>query len=246
MESNLVLLGIPGIALGLLALLTVGTFHAERRLGSDVPLARRRALLSAGGMGAWMALTGAIASTGVLGRFDVRPPPMTGVFVGTLVLAAVFALSRFGKRLALGLPVGALVAFQAFRLPLELVMHRAAADGLMPSVMSFNGYNFDIVTGVAAALVGSWLLVGRPPRVVLVAFNVLGSVLLLVVSSVAVLALPIFAAFGPEQLNVWVTRFPYVWMAVMVGSALIGHVLLARRLLSDAAPAGGVALGVPG
>jgi hypothetical protein len=50
---------------------------------------------------------------------------------------------------------------------------------------------------------------------------------------VAVLALPLFAAFGPEQLNVWVTRFPYVWMAVMVGCALVGHVLLTRRLLSE-------------
>jgi hypothetical protein len=246
MESNLVLLGIPGIALGLLALLTVGTFHAERRLGSDASLARRRALLAAGGMGAWMALTGVVASTGVLGRFDLRPPPMAGVFVGTMVLAVGFALSRFGKRLALGLPVSALVAFQAFRLPLELVMHQAADDGLMPSVMSFNGYNFDIVSGITAALVGVWFMVGRPPRGVLVAFNVLGSVLLLVVSTVAVLALPVFAAFGPEQLNVWVTRFPYVWMAVMVGSALVGHVLLARRLLSDAVPAHGVALGVHG
>src|SRR5688572_4555068 len=118
MESNLVRLGIPGIALGLLALLAVGTFQAERRLGSALPVARRRALLSVGVLGAWMALTGAVAGTGVLGRFDVRPPPMMGVFLGTVLLAVAFALSRFGKRLALGLPLPALVAFQAFRLPL--------------------------------------------------------------------------------------------------------------------------------
>jgi hypothetical protein len=233
MESTLVRLGIPGIALGLLVLLTVGVFYGERRLGAEPAVARRRALLSGGVMGAWMVLIGAVAGTGVLGRFDVRPPPMMGVFLGTLALAAAFALSRFGKRLALGLPLSTLVAFQSFRLPLELVMHQAADEGVMPSVMSFNGYNFDILTGITATILGVWFMLGRPPRFVLVAFNVLGSVLLLAVSTVAVLALPLFAAFGPEQLNVWVTRFPYVWMAVMVGCALVGHVLLTRRLLSE-------------
>lgn len=236
MESNLVRFGIPAIALGLLALFTAGTFHAERRLGADSAVARRRAALAAVGMGAWMAVLGGVASTGVLTRFDLRPPPMMGAFAGTVVLSAAVALSRFGKRLALGLPLPALVGFQAFRLPLELVMHQAANEGVMPSVMSFKGYNFDILSGITATAVGMWLLVGRPPRAVLVAFNLLGSVLLLIVSTVAVLALPLFAAFGPDQLNVWVTRFPYVWMAVMVGSALAGHVLLARRLLSEAAP----------
>jgi hypothetical protein len=236
MESTLVRFAIPGIAIGLLVLLAIGTFHAERRLGADVAVARRRAVVSTAGMGGWMGLLAVAAASGAVARFDLRPPPMAGAFLGTVVVSLAFALSRSGKRLALGLPLGALVGFQAFRLPLELVMHQAATDGLMPSVMSFNGYNFDILTGICATLVGAWLAVGRPPRGVLVAFNVLGSTLLLVVSTVAVLALPLFAAFGPEQLNVWVTRFPYIWMAVMVGSALVGHVLLARRLLSDAVP----------
>jgi hypothetical protein len=242
MESNLVRFGIPAIALGLLALLTLGTFHAERRLGSLPEVARRRAFVAFLGMGAWMALLGGVASTGVLARFDLRPPPMAGAFAGTVVVSLAFALSPWGKRLALGLPLGALVGFQAFRLPLELVMHQAATEGVMPSVMSFNGYNFDIVTGVAATLVGVWFLVGRPPRLVVVAFNALGSTLLLVVSAVAMAALPLFAAFGPDQLNVWVTRFPYIWMAVMVGSALVGHVLLARRLLAESSPAPGAAV----
>jgi hypothetical protein len=232
MEPNLIRLGIPGIAVAVAALVMLGTFHAERRLGAEPAIAWRRALFVAIGVGGWMAFIAALATTGALGRFDLRPPPMAGVFLGTVVLGLAFALSRFGERLALGLPLSALVGFQAFRLPLELVMHEAANQGVMPSVMSFTGYNFDIVTGIAATFLGIWLLVGKPPRTVLVAFNVLGSVLLLVVSVVALLALPVFAVFGLGQLNLWVTRFPYVWMAVLVGGALVGHVVLARRLLS--------------
>ena len=47
------------------------------------------------------------------------------------------------------------------------------------------------------------------------------------------LASPVIRAFGDEQLNVWVTRFPYCWMAVMVAAALFGHLLVARKLLAQ-------------
>jgi len=245
--SLLVTVGIPAVALVLLAFLTLGTLLAERRLGSAAPVARRRALFAFAGMGSWMLLIALVARTGVLSNFESRPPPMMGVFFGTLIVAVVAAASPFGKRLAEGLPLGALVGFQAFRLPLELVMHQAAAEGVMPSVMSWNGYNFDIVTGTAAAGLGLWFALGKPPRIAVVLFNLVGSVLLFVVSLVALLALPIFAVFGPDQLNLWVTRFPFTWMAVMVGGALLGHVLLARKLVaSRMAPTGVGAAGAPG
>jgi len=232
MASTIVTVGIPTIALVLLAFLALGTLHAERRLGSGPSVARRRALFAFLGMGSWMLLLALVALTGALENFESRPPPMMGVFLGTLAVALAAAVSPLGRRLAEGLPLGALIGFQAFRLPLELVMHQAAVEGVMPSVMSWNGYNFDIVTGLAAVGLGLWFAFGKPPRVAAVLFNLVGSVLLVVVSVVAVLALPIFAIFGPDQLNVWVTRFPFTWMAVMVGSALVGHVLLARKLVA--------------
>ena len=40
-----------------------------------------------------------------------------------------------------------LVGVQAFRLPLELLMHRAGGLGIMPPELSYGGYNYDIVTG---------------------------------------------------------------------------------------------------
>jgi hypothetical protein len=47
-------------------------------------------------------------------------------------------------------PLAVLVGVQGFRLPLELLMHRAYAEGLMPVQMSYSGRNFDIVTGTTA------------------------------------------------------------------------------------------------
>ena len=64
-------------------------------------------------------------------------------------------------------------------------------------------------------------------------WNLTGQILLFVVAGVALAASPIFRAFGDDQLNVWVTQFPYVWIAVMVAAALFGHVVTMRKLLAE-------------
>jgi hypothetical protein len=133
------------------------------------------------------------------------------------------------------LPVALLVGAQAFRLPLELVMHQAALEGTMPPQMTYSGSNFDIVTGATALLVGGMAARGRAPRWLLLVWNGLGSLLLANILLIAVASLPAVAAFGrePERLNTWVAYFPYVWLpAGLVSTALLGHVLLWRRLLS--------------
>ena len=232
MASNLVLFGIPSLAVVLAVLFVWGVAHTaqpEQRV--------RHAVLAAGGMFGFMALIAVLALTGVLARFDLRPPPFLFWALSTLGLGLGVGLSPLGRRLATGLPFAVLVGVQVFRLPLELVMHRAAEEGVMPSVMSYGGYNFDIVSGITGGLLGLALVRGHVPRGVIVAWNVLGSVLLAVIVSIAFLATPLVRAFGDDQLNTWIAQFPYVWMAVMVGGALLGHVLVARKLSSLKAPA---------
>jgi hypothetical protein len=198
------------------------------------PAARRRRTIGAGaGVGIWLAAMAAAALSGWLGRFDLRPPPMVIWFASMVVMTLALAWSPFGRRFADKLPFAALIGFQAFRLPLELVMHRAVAAGIMPNVMSFTGYNFDIVTGATALPLALYAWRRPLPRWLLVVWNVTGQLLLFVVAAVALAASPIFRAFGDDQLNVWVTQFPYVWIAVMVAAALFGHVVTVRKLLAE-------------
>jgi hypothetical protein len=96
--------------------------------------------------------------------------------------------------------------------------------------MSYSGYNFDIVTGITALVLGVAFTRWDVPRSLVIAWNFLGLGLLVVIGTVAFSASPIFLAFGPENVNVWVTRFPYSSMSIMVGAALFGHVLVFRKL----------------
>jgi hypothetical protein len=110
-------------------------------------------------------------------------------------------------------------------------MHRAASDGLMPVQMSFSGRNFDILTGLFAIPVAILAARERAPRGLIVVWNLVGSLLLANIVSIAVASLPMFAAFGPDRLNTWVADPPYVWLpGVLVPAALFGHILTWRKL----------------
>jgi hypothetical protein len=152
----------------------------------------------------------------------------------SFAVALAIALSRVGARLA-QLPLAALVGVQAFRLPLELAMHEAARQGVMPERMSFGGANFDIVTGALAIPLAIALARGFRGRALVLAWNILGAALLANVLVNAVLATPMVHAFGtsPRDLNTFVAYFPFVWLpSVMVVAALVGHIVIARRLFA--------------
>ena len=231
MDTTLVRIGIPGIALALSALFVAATWRTGEGLD---PVARRRRTIRAGaGVAIWLAAMAAAALSGLLGRFDLRPPPMVIWFASMVVMTLALAWSPFGRRFADKLPFVALIGFQAFRLPLELIMHRAAIAGIMPNVMTYTGYNFDIVTGATALPLALYAWRRPVPRWLIVLWNATGQILLFVIAGVALAASPIFRAFGDDQLNIWVTQFPYVWIAVMVAAALFGHVVTMRKLLAE-------------
>ncbi|HEV8244695.1 MAG TPA: hypothetical protein VGP93_02970 [Polyangiaceae bacterium] len=233
--SLIVTLGIGGLALAVAALFVWGQLAAARRLGEST---RQVGLFAALGTLFWLGLSALAASSGLLARFDLRPPPMALMFVAVTALGVFVGLSRAGERLALGLPLWLLIGVQGFRLPLELVMHRAAGEGVMPVEMSFSGYNFDIVTGTSALLIAALSFREQAPRFLIAAWNALGLVLLSVVAVVAFVSSPIVHAFGtdPAHVNTWVTQVPFVWLpAVLVTAALSGHIIVWRRLSAAAA-----------
>ena len=211
-------------------------YLAGRGLRESIDRTRLFTLTGAVGVAAWMALTWQIAASGVLADFDRRPPPMLLMFITVLSVSALIAFTRYGTRFVAGLPLWLLIAGQAFRFPLELLMHRAAEEGVMPPQMSYTGWNFDILTGLTAIPVAWWLARGhRHGRTVAVAWNAMGSLLLANILLIAMLSSPMAVAFGPEHVNVWVAFPPYVWLpTVMVVCAITGHLLVYRKLRATA------------
>jgi hypothetical protein len=238
-------LGSPAlrVAFVLLALMTAALIpaavHASGvRAGLDPARGKRQTVIAAIATALWMALTGVAAATG---RLHFSPPPtMAIVVVGVFVIAVALTLSPLGRRIALQLPIAVLVGYQSFRIVVELLLHRAYVEGLMPVQMSYAGRNFDIVTGLTALALGFWLATGRRSARLVFAWNTLGLALLLNVVVIALLSAPTpFRVFMNEPANVWITRAPWVWLpAVMVLAAVAGHALVYRRLFLERGQSG--------
>ncbi len=206
--------------------------YTGRRRGDDPQRVARDTRWAAFAAAAYLALTAGITVSGVLAD-DSTPPKLMLFLAATNVVAVLIAVSRVGKRLAVGLPLVALAGFQVFRLPLELVLHRWFEEGVLPVQMTYAGDNFDILSGVLGGLLGVWAWKATPPRIVVWAFNLVGLGLLLRVGSIAVLSSPIpirqYLEGPAVQLALHV---PYVWIVPFcVGGALSGHLILFRWLL---------------
>ncbi len=173
-----------------------------------------------------------LAQRGALDRYNPLPAPAL-VMVGLISLGTLaLTLSPIGRSIATNVGLAWLVGFQAFRIPVEWWLHRAYVTGLVPVEMTFGGRNFDIVSGVTGLLLGMWVAFGRPPRGVLMAWNLLGLALLANIVSIAVLAVPTpFQVFVNGPPNLLPSTFPYVWLpTLLVQAALAGHILVFRKL----------------
>ncbi len=222
--------GFVGLTAAIGGLFTAAVYWSSVRTGLERRVATRRAAVAGIAALAWIALTATAAARGIL-RF-AAPPTMLIAIIVSIALAIGLALSPLGRRIALGLPVVALVGYQGFRVVVELLMHRAYSEGLMPVQMSYSGRNFDIVTGITALALGAWLATGRSSRKLLVTWNTLGVVLLANILGVALLSAPTpMRRFMNEPANDWITHAPWIWLpTVMVFAAVFGHVALYRRL----------------
>jgi small-conductance mechanosensitive channel len=207
---------------------------AGRRLGRAVTERRRRAVRLGAAVLVWLSVTALVAASGVLRWFKATPPPFAVFALAVIVVGIAVSCSPLGTLLVRGLPLWVLVGFQVFRFPLELVMHQAYVEGVMPAQMSYSGRNYDILSGITAGVLGCWLARGRVPRWVIVLWNFLGFALLVNIVAIAVVSTPLFRWFGEERLNVFVTYPPFVWLpGVLVMAALMGHILVWRRLTEN-------------
>jgi hypothetical protein len=224
-----VLYGIGGLAV-------LMAFACAMTYGPVLLNSRIKLLLRAG---AWLALTGFVASSGLLSRADVMPPPMVVMILVVVGGSAFVGLSRITHSVVQDVPLVTLIGLQMFRLPLEMVMHHAAQAGIMPTELSFAGYNFDVITGIGAVAI--YLLMKGGVHVgkgLVWVWNIWGLYSLLAILAIAVATAPFVHAFGtiPQHINTWVLHFPYVWLpTVLVPIAITGHLMVTRKLLSKTA-----------
>lgn len=194
------------------------------------PLVFRAAALGIG----WPLLLLGLALTGFFADFSKLPPrPVLAVlFPLPFFLLAVF--SRRSVALLRAMPLHWPVYLQAFRIVVELLLFLACRAGLLPVQMSFEGMNFDVLTGLLAIYAGYRLQRdGYRARWVGVVFNGCGLLLLLNILVIALLSMPTpFRVFQDGPANTLVGEFPFILLpGVCVPLAYGLHIVSLRQLM---------------
>lgn len=186
----------------------------------------RAAGLAALALAAWLAALSALAQSGRMVSLPLNGLPL---FFGPIVLFwTALGLSAVGRRVAATVPLALLVGFQAFRLPLELVLHAWAQQGTIPETMTWTGQNWDIVSGTLALVAAPFAT--RFPRLARIT-NIVGLALLLNVMRVAVLSSPVPFGWSVQPPLLLAFHLPYAFIGpVCVGGALFCHIVLTRAL----------------
>lgn len=188
-------------------------------------------------IGIGMAAIAALALTGFYANSTALPPRPVFLAAPSLVVIAALFATRSGRRYIDGLRPASLTWLHTVRIPVELVLFGLYLHSSIPRLMTFEGANPDILSGLSAIPI-FWLgyKKRRLPKWLLFAWNLLGLALLANIVIRAVLAVPSpFQQLAFDQPNVAVLYFPYVWLpAVVVPLVLFAHLVALRHLFRGA------------
>src|SRR6478672_3760495 len=166
----------------------------------------------------WIILTGSLAVSGFYMAPEAFPPRLVLFGIIPALIFLLLYLTAFRTGLISKLPLKLLTLIHVVRIPVEIVLYWLFLGKLVPQLMTFEGRNFDILSGiigVAAYLLG--FSGGRANRSLLIGFNVLGLILLANIVSIAALSLPSpVQQFGLDQPNRGVLLFPYIWLPTII------------------------------
>ena len=226
--------GFVSITLVYLAILILTISKAVRKSG--LPEKQRRSIVFgfSGILVIWLAITGILASMDFFSNFQQVPPRFFILIIVPMVLIIWACTRKVTATILSTIPPHQLVLLQSFRIFVELLLWTLLVEDLMPVQMSFEGYNFDVLSGISAVLVGYLLYRGKISKTAVIVWNVCGLILLLNIVTIAILSTPApFRVFMNEPANTIVTKFPIVWLpAALVPLAYGLHILSIKQMLA--------------
>ena len=154
------------------------------------------------------------------------PPKLAsfGVFPAILLIVSLFIFAR--KSFIEPLPLKLLTLLSIVRIPVEIGIFWLFQNKLMPQIMTFEGWNFDILSGISAPIIAWFAFRGNKiNRPILIAWNIFALLLLAIIVTIAILSLPSpIQKLAFEQPNFAVLYFPFIWLpTIIVPIVLFSH-----------------------
>ncbi|HEY3405652.1 MAG TPA: hypothetical protein VGK59_19850 [Ohtaekwangia sp.] len=179
----------------------------------------------------WMIITGVLSYSGFLSDFSMFPPRLGIVLIIPLIVIVWVTRTETVREILVHIPQQQIIRIQSFRIFVEILLWMLFLEKLLPVQMSFEGRNFDVLSGLTALII-VWLLnLKKISRTGIIVWNLFGLGLLINIVTIAILSMPTpFRVFMNEPANTIVTEFPIVWLpAFLVPLAYGLHFLSIRK-----------------
>jgi hypothetical protein len=180
----------------------------------------------------WFLFVAVWSFSGMLGNFSLFPLNMGPVLLIPLITTIVFTFSKTFTEVLSHIPQHRLAYLQSFRIFVEILIWMLFVDNLLPVQMTFEGRNFDVISGVTGVIVGYLSSKGKLSRTLLIIWNIACLGLLINIVTIAILSMPVpFRVFMNEPSNTVVGEFPISLLpAMLVPLAYMLHFFSLRKL----------------
>ncbi len=185
---------------------------------------------------AWLCLTGVLANN--LFFYDLEfIPPKLFLFVAFFLFTGLIPfLFKSQRELLKNMPITSLTYLHIIRVPVEIVLWWLFLEGKVPEDMTFEGMNYDILSGITAPFAALFLVGGKTKfKFGAIAWNIIAIILLFNVVLRAIMATPFF--YDPslfETPNIAVLFAPFVWLPTfIVPIVLLAHITSLYQLFTE-------------
>lgn len=185
---------------------------------------------------AWLVLQTFIGLSGFYTVTDTIPPRFLLLVLPPIVfILALFTTSK-GKRYIDNLDTKTLTILHTIRIPVEIVLFWLFVNKAVPELMTFEGRNFDIISGLTAPFIFYFGFIRKQlnGKIILI-WNFICLGLLINIVANAILSAPFpFQKFAFNQPNIAVLYFPFNWLpACVVPLVLLSHLATIKQLLNS-------------
>lgn len=163
------------------------------------------------------------------------PPRLPLLILPPLIGILILFNTKKGKYWIDSLNIKTLTLLHTIRIAVELVLFWLCIHKAVPALITFEGRNFDILSGISAPFIYYFGFVKKALSMrVIITWNFVCLGLLLNVVTYALLSAPtLFQQFAFDQPNIAIGYFPFVLLpAFLVPLVLFSHLASIRQLLA--------------
>lgn len=183
----------------------------------------------------WLTLTGWLASNQFFDDMEFSPPRIF-IFVAIYTITGLSPfLTKKGRAFFTEMPITSLTYLHIIRIPVEIVLWWLFLEGKVPEKMTFEGVNYDIISGITAPFIAIFAVGPKIKyRLVAIIWNMLALVVLINIVMHAILSTPFFydpAVYSTP--NIAVLYPPFVWLPCFVApTVFLAHIISLYKLLN--------------